>query len=597
MKVKRHLFTVIGLATLALTACNNDDELQDGNNTLPEGAVHITANIDGVKTRALNLDADGKGNFAAGDVWGLSTFTGDATAPAYSNENIAYTYGTTVLYWKDLGESNVTFSAHYPHQTTLDGTEPVAYQFTLTDDREAADLLFSTATKNKDEEVALTFKHLMHNLVINLTADASVGVVDISTANISIPGSPNAIRVNLLTGEVDYAQTSGNTDYSHTGEKADMVLVPQDLTAGNEWITIAIGSDVWKYKVPASLNSSVPGYSTRLESGKRLTLNLTLKKTIVGTEVELTSSEITGWGTQGTVNDEITVAGPATITADQLKTALTATNSDRIVIDGDLTLSSDEQIQMGADHTLTINKGATLTIDKKGILGFSNNTMRTLTITGGGTLLTRNTEQYGVIFQNGNLNLADITLRMEGGVIFNANIEVRDGATLLLNDSQGTPINLANATDKTITVNTGGKIEINSFMNGGIGCAGTLLIDGGTVSINGLGTRSDRWQELGRNAYAVELGSNHSKLQIRNNGKLVSTVTGGTVFLAGKFKIGDQIGGGCKVQGVSGLFKAGSFTLNTNDETEVSFANATDALRDGVYKWDGSSMFVWDSIE
>ena len=41
MKATRYLFTFLVLATLALSSCHNDD-LPDGN-TLPEGAVHITA--------------------------------------------------------------------------------------------------------------------------------------------------------------------------------------------------------------------------------------------------------------------------------------------------------------------------------------------------------------------------------------------------------------------------------------------------------------------------------------------------------------------------------------------------------------------------
>ena len=50
MKATRYLFTFLVLATLALTACHNDD--LPGGNTLPEGAVHITADIEGVQTRA-----------------------------------------------------------------------------------------------------------------------------------------------------------------------------------------------------------------------------------------------------------------------------------------------------------------------------------------------------------------------------------------------------------------------------------------------------------------------------------------------------------------------------------------------------------------
>ena len=48
MKATRYLFTALSLAVLALSACTNDD--LPGGNTLPEGAVHITAGIEGVQT-------------------------------------------------------------------------------------------------------------------------------------------------------------------------------------------------------------------------------------------------------------------------------------------------------------------------------------------------------------------------------------------------------------------------------------------------------------------------------------------------------------------------------------------------------------------
>lgn len=114
MKATRYLFTLFVLTTLALAACHNDD--LPGGNTLPEGAVHITADIEGVQTRAPQLDADGAGSFEPADEWGMYTFTGDATSPTYSNQNIAYRAGNSnPLYWKDLSETEaVTFSAHLP---------------------------------------------------------------------------------------------------------------------------------------------------------------------------------------------------------------------------------------------------------------------------------------------------------------------------------------------------------------------------------------------------------------------------------------------------------------------------------------------------
>ena len=84
MKATRYLFTFLVLATLALTACHNDD--LPGGNTLPEGAVHITADIEGVQTRAPQLDADGAAHSSL-PMNGACTLLPEMPHPrAYSNQ-------------------------------------------------------------------------------------------------------------------------------------------------------------------------------------------------------------------------------------------------------------------------------------------------------------------------------------------------------------------------------------------------------------------------------------------------------------------------------------------------------------------------------
>lgn len=305
--------TALGLVTLALAACNNDDEITGGDK-LPEGAVHITAHIEGVQTRAPQLDANGKGNFAQGDVWGMYAYT-DATSPG---ENMEYKYQETVLYWKDLSETSpVTFSAHYP-RITESIANPAAYLYMPEEWNKTDDLLHATVTASKDGTVALTFKHLMHRLIVNLIAGEGMTGVDLSSALINSTAKDNtptmfaSVEVNLLTGTVNYDRVENGIDLSNGGSgNADWKVAPQDLTAGAEWLRIKVDEDTWYYNVPANLNSSNPEHPTRLESGKQLTLNLTLKKNrqTGQTEVELTDSEISGWGNGGTITDDVVIGG------------------------------------------------------------------------------------------------------------------------------------------------------------------------------------------------------------------------------------------------------------------------------------------------
>ena len=165
--MKNNLF-LLALATLLLVSCNKDkgNHLEDDDNV-----VQITASIDGtadggtVSAGRATVDNDGEGTFDPGDTWGLYAYT---TEGDYMNANTEYKYEETILYWKDLSETEaVTFSAHYP-RITEEIADPAAYIYKPWNHTD--DLLHATATASKGETVALTFKHLMHRLVVNLIA-------------------------------------------------------------------------------------------------------------------------------------------------------------------------------------------------------------------------------------------------------------------------------------------------------------------------------------------------------------------------------------------------------------------------------------------
>lgn len=391
MKIAKLIIAPL-LATLALAACHNDD--MPGGNTLPEGAVHITAGIEGVQTRAPQLDADGAGSFEPADEWGMYTFTGDATSPAYSNENIAYKAdNSNPLYWKDLSETEaVTFSAHYP-RITANITNPAAYLYTPEKWNNTDDLLHATVTASKGETVALTFKHLMHRLVVRLTAGDGMTGTDLSSALIYSAAENNTptmaadVEVNLLTGAVNYGSAMSSVILSNGGgADADWIVAPQDLTAGAEWLRITIGGDVWYYHVPADLNTAEPGNQTRLESGKRLTLNLTLKKSPdTGNTVTLTGGDISGWDTQPPITDEVVIGGITPYDALIAAVAAATGTEDapaRITLTADITLPWVE----GAEAAVIVSDGKYIEIDGGGHSLFLHQYGKAFRIKGGASL-------------------------------------------------------------------------------------------------------------------------------------------------------------------------------------------------------------------
>jgi len=429
MKATRYLFTALSLAVLALSSCQKDD--LPGGTTLPEGAVHITAGIEGVQTRAPQLDADGAGTFEPTDTWGMYTFTGDAISPAYSNENIAYQAdNSTPLLWKDLSETEaVTFSAHYP-RITADIADPAAYLYFPEKWNNTDDLLHATATASKGGTVALTFKHLMHRLVVNLKAgdgmegaDLSSALINSVTKDLITPTMCARVEVNLLTGAVNYDRTDAGTIHSNGGgPKADWKVVPQDLTAGAEWLRIEVGEDgkdgVWYYHVPADLNTAEPGNQTRLESGKQLTLNLTLKKNpdTGNTEVELTGSDISGWDAQPPIDDIIDINGSGGTTGgvttfEEFMAAIVAAtgtedNPTKITLGADVTLPFAETSSV----TLSANKH--IEIDGGGYSLFPNMYVRAFRIEDGASLKLSNVTIDG---QDAERNGSIISIPTGGG--------------------------------------------------------------------------------------------------------------------------------------------------------------------------------------
>ena len=173
-----------------------------------------------------------------------------------------------------------------------------------------------------------------------------------------------------------------------------------------------------------------------------------------------------------------------------------------------------------SDHTLTINSGATLTLN---YVGFSCEDY-TLTINGGGKLITETASTEAL--DGGNVKLENVTIELLRRM-YDVDIEVGNGAVIVVDaENIETPIYIPTSTKK-LTVKTGGKIEIKNFLNRGIHCAGTLHIDGGSITINGLGSTSGIFEGYG---YAPCAVSNAAKLEISNGGTLASTVAGGTVY-------------------------------------------------------------------
>lgn len=310
MKTTNYLFVAFGVAALTLTACNNDDDVL--NSGQESGVVNIVTSINGPQTRAVMND-DGSGSFEdTKDKLKLAVY-GSGNA----DYQVDYTVGATVLYWEDVeagaGIGPYTFGGWFT-KTDLPATLTSFNAATASD----PDLLLAAPATNvsKGATVNLNFKHAMHKLVVKVTYDGDFTGVNTDNVSIKPVGMNASAAINVQTGIVTPGEaTDTDGDYAAQtliNNACSFILAPQKLTTGAEWLQFSI-PDVATlvYKVPANYQnaSGTSTALTELSSGQILTLNMKIKRDAATqkTEVELATGEISAWGTQGSINDELTI--------------------------------------------------------------------------------------------------------------------------------------------------------------------------------------------------------------------------------------------------------------------------------------------------
>lgn len=261
-------------------------------------------------------------------------------------------------------------------------------------------------------------------------------------------------------------------------------------------------------------------------------------------------------------------------TAEALKSALEATEPATIYMTADITLTEEVMITVGADHTLSIAEGKTLTCTVKyGInLPSNNDNYVSLTIQGegAGSNLAIKVDGGGNAITNGTLTLKNITVDITSGIINPTILTVGSGATINVNAAdQDSPLQSSN-----LTVDNGGTINIKTFKRVGININGALTINSGSTVKVGNGTGDNRG------------------INISSSGSIVLN-SGGTLEGTGEDKGGNiYLPEGAKVTGMSGKLVDQGNELSENGEVTVGTENAepsTTSLTQGLYTWDKNS--------
>lgn len=286
MKTNKLLVTAL-IAAMAFTACSNDEDVNSKGEE-----VKIVTSINGIgnglQPKATLDPATGEGNLDTGDAISLHILN-NTTQVFYTN--LDYKVGVSKLYWDDIilntGEGSFDFIAFYPNIDPIDVDQN---GFNVAEAVNPDLLSAFDPDVSKGETVNLIFKHIMHRLEVKITSNY-YNSTELKGANVSLQGLKSDAAVDKNTGEVDINSATGTSLYgAKNGEKSIFIVAPQKLSAGADLLKIEIANKTFTYKVPSSVTS--------LESGKTLTINISINKD----QLTITGQDIAQWGSQDTIN-------------------------------------------------------------------------------------------------------------------------------------------------------------------------------------------------------------------------------------------------------------------------------------------------------
>ena len=310
--MKNLLFLSLGLASLTLVSCSQDDaEQQSMNKPTPITFVSSVA-----QTRSANTSLQ-KVQIANGVEVGVFAKTASGYITNGNNAKLTAdgngTFTGTQLYFPTDG-SAVSVSAYAPYSAAFSGKDGEAVAFSVAADQSSdagylkSDLLCGapTGTNSFTEDnptVALNFVHKLSKLTIKFTLGDDTDV-DLKGAVVNIINTLPTTSLKVSDGTVGSASGSATTIKAVTFANdattflASAVIVPQAVSAGS-FIQIILADKM----LDAKLNSAAT-----FVSGKAYTYNVNISGSGAETKAEIVlDSTVTDW-----VDDETELTGDVT---------------------------------------------------------------------------------------------------------------------------------------------------------------------------------------------------------------------------------------------------------------------------------------------
>lgn len=316
---------------VALASCSSDHELsqQSAENT----PIRIQANVGGITTRATSdiqsqfFEANEKigiflkEHLTTGQT-NVATYENPITGTVKSNKT-AIELGTTQYF--PSNRRGVDCLAIYPMKIGEENIDNNTHSFSVEEDQstapkyKASDLMYAyTANTTKENDIVLTFKHLLSKIIVEVKADdASVNpsvlndvYVDLCNTNktiditvddiaqgyesapksVSVSGNPST-PANIVMGKPGVS----DSDSKKTNEVA-AIIVPQTIANTNTFIQVRLNNGNQTY---ATYNYT-PSANVTFEGSKSYKYTITLK----AGAIEVSNVTITDWSDAGNTDGD-----------------------------------------------------------------------------------------------------------------------------------------------------------------------------------------------------------------------------------------------------------------------------------------------------
>lgn len=271
--MNKKTFSAVALATLLLTACQNDEETMQ---TDARVALQVTS---GIQTRAYDA------TWEANDEIGIFGFTqGDAPTQAHTNVRYVTTGGNgtftpdgTTIYLPTDG-SSLDFVAYYPHTTDL---ENGIYTVDVEDQSDLSTIdLMAAGTQTADRSkntVAFNFEHKLSKIVLSFDAGDGMALSELAGMKVQLTNQQTLATFNVTQpdGEVVVGTNTPATLTLNTtddGTSSEGIVLPSaNFDNMTLHLELADGGSFFNW----DLNNSK---ADKFEAGKKYVYDITVNK-------------------------------------------------------------------------------------------------------------------------------------------------------------------------------------------------------------------------------------------------------------------------------------------------------------------------------